>query len=81
VEDVIHKGEEVTAKVIKVDSEHKKIALSIKEYLVDKNKYNRDDIVVGTPSKRAAAPKKKAAPKKGKAKDEDSEETTEETEE
>ncbi len=81
VEDVVHKGDTVTAKVIKLDPEHKKIALSIKEYLVDKNKYNRDDIVVGTPSKRAAAPKKKAAPKKGKAKDEDSEETTEETEE
>ena len=80
VEDVVHKGDTVTAKVIKLDPEHKKIALSIKEYLVDKNKYNRDDIVVGTPSKRAAAPKKKAAPK-NKAKDEDSEETTEETEE
>ncbi len=80
VEDVVHKGDTVTAKVIKLDPEHKKIALSIKEYLVDKNKYNRDDIVVGTPSKRAA-PKKKAAPKKGKTKGEESEETTEETEE
>lgn len=48
VEDVVNKGEEVTAKVIKLDPEHKKIALSIKEYLIDKNKYNRDDIVVGT---------------------------------
>ena len=46
VEDVIYKGDEVTAKVIKLDPEHKKIALSIKEYLIDKNKVNRDDIVV-----------------------------------
>jgi small subunit ribosomal protein S1 len=51
VEDVVSKGDEVTAKVIKLDPEHKKIALSIKEYLIDKNQYNRDDIVV-TPSKR-----------------------------
>lgn len=47
VEEVIHKGEEITAKVIKLDAEHKKIALSIKEYLIEKNKCNRDDIVVG----------------------------------
>jgi len=58
VEDVIHKGEEVTAKVIKLDPEHKKIALSIKEYLVDKNKYNRDDIVVGGAKTRAPRKKK-----------------------
>lgn len=50
VEDVVAKGSEVIAKVIKLDPEHKKIALSIKEYLVDKNQYNRDDIVV-TPAK------------------------------
>lgn len=50
VEDVVAKGDEVTAKVIKVDPEHKKIALSIKEYLVDTNQYSHDDIVV-TPSK------------------------------
>lgn len=46
VEDVVAKGDEVVAKVIKVDPEHKKIALSIKEYLVDKNQYSHDDIVV-----------------------------------
>jgi small subunit ribosomal protein S1 len=51
VEDVVAKGDEVTAKVIKLDPEHKKIALSIKEYLIDQNQYNRDDIVV-TPAKR-----------------------------
>src|SRR3984957_5157296 len=46
VEDVVAKGDDVTAKVIKLDPEHKKIALSIKEYLIDKNQENRDDIVV-----------------------------------
>lgn len=50
VEDIIQKGEEISAKVIKLDSEHKKIALSIKDYLIEKNQFNRDDIVVG-PSK------------------------------
>lgn len=47
VEEVVEKGEKITAKVIKLDPEHKKIGLSIKEYLIDKNKCNRDDIVVG----------------------------------
>jgi len=47
VEDVIVKGQEITAKVIKLDPEHKKIALSIKEHLIDQNNFNRDDIVVG----------------------------------
>lgn len=51
VEDVVSKGDDVTAKVIKLDPEHKKIALSIKEYLIDQNQYNRDDIVV-TPAKK-----------------------------
>lgn len=59
VEDIIQKGAEITAKVIKLDPEHKKIALSIKEHLVDENKVNRDDIVVGAAKPRAAAKKKK----------------------
>lgn len=46
VEDVVSKGDEVTAKVIKIDPEHKKIALSIKEFLVDENQCDLDDIVV-----------------------------------
>lgn len=58
VEEVISKGQEVTAKVIKVDKENKKISLSIKEYLVEKNKENHDDIVVGEKKKRTT--KKKA---------------------
>lgn len=64
VEDVISKGDEVTAKVIKLDPEHKKIALSIKECLIDQNQYNRDDIVV-TPSKKS----KKDAKNKNKEKE------------
>lgn len=52
VEDIVSKGDEVTAKVIKLDPEHKKIALSIKEYLIDQNQYNRDDIVVTTTKRR-----------------------------
>jgi small subunit ribosomal protein S1 len=58
VEDIVHKGEEVTAKVIKLDPEHKKIALSIKDHLIDKNQVNRDDIVVGTTKGKKAKKKK-----------------------
>lgn len=56
VEDVVSKGSEVTAKVIKLDPEHKKIALSIKEYLIDQNQTSHDDIVL-TSSKRKKKPK------------------------
>lgn len=59
VEEVVNKGDEITAKVIKLDPEHKKVALSIKEYLIDKNNCNRDDIVVGA-TKPAAKRKKKS---------------------
>ena len=52
VEDVVHRGDEVTVKVIKLDPEHKKIALSLKEYLIDKNQENRDDIVTTQGAKR-----------------------------
>lgn len=50
VEDVVSKGDEVTAKVIKLDPEHKKIALSIKEYQIDQNQCSQDDIEIGTGS-------------------------------
>lgn len=50
VGDVISVGDSVTAKVLKVDPEHKKVALSIKEYLIERNQVNRDDIVVGETS-------------------------------
>jgi small subunit ribosomal protein S1 len=47
VEDVVNKGDEVTIKVIKLDREHKKIALSLKDVMIDKGQVNRDDIVIG----------------------------------
>lgn len=47
VEEVVSVGDEVTAKVTKIDPERKKVLLSIKDYLVEKNQENRDDIVVG----------------------------------
>lgn len=59
VEEVISKGQEVTAKVIKVDPEHKKLSLSVKEYLIEKNKENHDDIVVGEKKKRTTKKKTK----------------------
>src|SRR3972149_7912874 len=65
VEDVVQKGEQVTAKVIKLDPEHKKIALSIKECLIEKNKVNRDDIVVGN-SKSRGKSKKEESVEEGK---------------
>lgn len=52
VEDIINKGDEITAKVIKLDPEHKKVALSIKEYLIEKNQQNHDDIIVGAKGKK-----------------------------
>ncbi len=46
VEEVVAVGDNVTAKVIKLDPEHKKISLSVKDYLIETNNENRDDIVV-----------------------------------
>lgn len=70
VEDIIQKGEEVTAKVVKLDPEHKKIALSIKEYLIEKNQMDRDDIVVEKKKK-----KKKTASEPKSSKEEENEST------
>ncbi len=61
VEDVVAKGDDVTAKVIKLDPEHKKIALSIKEYLIESNQFNHDDIVVS--GSKSAKTRKTKAPK------------------
>lgn len=58
VEDIVAKGDDVTAKVIKLDPEHKKIALSIKDYLIDQNQVNRDDIVVTTTKRKKKETKK-----------------------
>ena len=71
VEDVVQKGDQVTAKVIKLDPEHKKIALSIKEYLIEKNQQNRDDIVVGSKGKKS---KKKSSKDKNEDMDFEDEE-------
>jgi small subunit ribosomal protein S1 len=55
IEDIVKEGQEVTAKVIKLDPEHKKIALSIKDYLLDQNRVNRDDIVTAKSSRKTGA--------------------------
>lgn len=60
VEDVIKKDDQISAIVIKLDPEHKKIALSIKEHQIDKNAVNPDDIVVGDAKK-----PKQETPKEG----------------
>jgi len=66
VEDIVSKGQEVTAKVIKLDPEHKKIALSIKEYLIDKNNVNHDDIVIGkTKTRKKTRAKEEETPSEG----------------
>ncbi|MFZ4099809.1 MAG: 30S ribosomal protein S1 [Chlamydiia bacterium] len=57
IEELVKEGQEVTAKVIKLDPEHKKIALSIKEFLIDQNKVNRDDIVTAKSGRKPAAAK------------------------
>ncbi len=58
IEEAVSKGDTITAKVIKLDPEHKKIALSMKEHIIDENQCNRDDIVVGA-SKASSKKKKK----------------------
>ncbi len=50
IEDIVSRGDEIEAKVLKLDPEHKKIALSIKEYLVEKGDLSTDDIVVHSES-------------------------------
>jgi small subunit ribosomal protein S1 len=54
----VKKGDVISAKVIKVDPEHKKVALSIKEYLIERNQVNRDDIIVGAKSSKKRVKKK-----------------------
>lgn len=58
IEDVVSRGDDVKAKVIKLDPEHKKIALSIKEYMIESNQYNHDDIVVS--GSKASSKRKKS---------------------
>ena len=50
VEDIVSVGSKVNAKVLKIDREHKRISLSIKEHLVETNKHDADDIIIGESS-------------------------------
>lgn len=52
VEDVVSRGQDVVAKVVKVDVEHKRISLSIKEYEVDRKHFSQDDIVLENEAKK-----------------------------
>ena len=52
IEDIVSRGDEVSVKVLKLDPEHKKIALSIKEFLAVKGQQSGDDIVVQSPDAR-----------------------------
>ncbi len=61
VEDVVSKGQEVVAKVLRIDAENKKISLSIKENAGSGSSENLDDIVVGEKKKKKAPAKKKKA--------------------
>ena len=79
VEDVVKQGDEITAKVIKLDSEHKKIALSIKEHLIDHTQSDADDIVVG--KRKPTKAKKKKEQEEEKGSEDGQEESKEEKEE
>lgn len=57
IEDVVARGDTVSAKVLKLDPEHKKIALSIKEFLAVKGQQSGDDIVVQSAERRHKAAK------------------------
>ncbi len=72
VEEIVKIGDQVTAKIVKLDPEHKKISLSIKEFFIEKNQKDRDDIVVGT--------SKTSDKKKKREKEEEEEEEKEEKE-
>jgi small subunit ribosomal protein S1 len=52
IEDIVSRGDDVSVKVLKLDPEHKKIALSIKEFLAVKGQQSGDDIVVQSPDAR-----------------------------
>lgn len=68
VEDVIQKGQRITAKVVKLDPEHKKIALSMRDVEGSPSTEHRDDIVLSSetstetppPAKPKSRAKKKA---------------------
>ncbi len=78
VEDVVSKGDVVTAKVIKLDPEHKKIALSIKEYQIEQNQCSADDIVVTGESAPSASDEEEEEASEEQKDEEAEEEKTEE---
>ncbi|HSX03172.1 MAG TPA: 30S ribosomal protein S1 [Rhabdochlamydiaceae bacterium] len=79
VEEVVKVGDPITAKVIKLDPEHKKIALSIKDYLVEQNQYSHDEIVVGaSKSKAKTAAKRKNKSESSRKREEQEEEMDQE---
>ena len=69
VDEIVTVGNEVVAKVLKVDPEYKKISLSIKDYLIEKNQKDHDDIVLSNISpkkkKSESSDEKKETEKKG----------------
>lgn len=68
IEDVVHIGQPVHAKVMKLDPEHKKMSLSIKEYLIEQNKGKSHDTIVVPKSKKT---KKKSSERKEEEEDEE----------
>ena len=77
VEDIVAEGTEVNAKVLKIDREHKRVSLSIKEFLIETNQLvDSDDIVVSSRESNKDKEKKKKSP--GKTKEEEEEEEEEE---
>lgn len=48
IEDIVAVGTKVKAKVLKIDREHKRISLSIKEHLAEAGKQDADDIIIGS---------------------------------
>lgn len=70
VEDMVAKGDKIKAKIVKVDPEHKKISLSVKEYLVEQNQFSHDEIVVSSKGAKKKKKKTEESPLEKEAKDE-----------
>lgn len=80
VEDVVAKGDTITARVIKIDPEHKKIALSIKEGQGDPSQGVYDDIVVSPDRSKKKSGKAAASKKDEESSGEEGESPSEEQE-
>lgn len=64
IEDIVSVGNKVRAKVLKIDREHKRISLSIKEHLVEAGKHDTDDIIIGDSSDEEKKGKKRKTEEK-----------------